>query len=364
MTHITNEQALTRVDDFLRGITPEDKIALIHDTDPDGICSAVIMAKCIERLCGAKITIRLPLDKKKYGINENMVAQFKKAGITKLITADFSAEQDPDVLKDLEQTMSILIIDHHKLYGDYKSEKTIVYKPQYFSSIEPSRYCTAKLAYDAALRVADVTDLDWMAAAGCIADIATEPWKEWLAEVFKKYDAEMKDDLFQTKLGQVSATISSTAVYDENLITECYDHFYTATKPEDVLDSPLGKYKKIIDDELQKHLALFEEKAVHKEDLYIYELTSKYRVHSVLSTILGLKYPHRTIIIINTTHSFISVSARRGDKKFAVNDLLESAIKGFPDSNAGGHTPAAGAGFPKEHLDEFKERLWKSLTLP
>ena len=53
---------------------------------------------------------------------------------------------------------------------------TAIYKPQFFSTVEPARYCTGKLAYDAALRVEDVSDLDWMAAAACIADIATSPW--------------------------------------------------------------------------------------------------------------------------------------------------------------------------------------------
>lgn len=288
MTHITNEQPLERVDHFLKTIKPDDKLALIHDTDPDGICSAVIMAKCVERLCGITSALRMPLDKRHYGINPDMIRQMKKAGITVLITTDFSAEEQQDTLKKLEKDMKILIVDHHKMANDYQTDNVVTYKPQLFSTIEPSRYCTAKLAYDAAARVADVEDLDWMAAAACIADIATEPWQDWLERVFKKYDAEMKDDLFQTKLGQVSATISSTAVYDSALIPKCYDYFYAAKKPEDILNSPLGKYKTIIDEELQKHLDLFEEKAVNKNDLWIYELTSPYRIHSVLSTILGL----------------------------------------------------------------------------
>lgn len=362
MTHITNPAMLERVDTFLRAIKPDDKLCIIHDTDPDGICSAVIMAKCVERLCGATLALRMPLDKRQYGIADHMRDEIRKKGITVLITTDFSAEEQRDVLKELEKEMKILIVDHHKLDQDYQSNNVVTYKPQLFSTIEPSRYCTAKLAYDAAARVANVEDLDWMAASACIADIATEPWQDWLAKVFKKYDAEMKDDLFQTKLGQVAATISSTAVYDEDLIPECYNHFYNAKKPEDVLNSPLGKYKTIIDKELAKHLDLFEKNATNKEDLWIYELTSPYRIHSVLSTILGLKYPHRTIIIINTTHSFISVSARRGDKKIPVNDLLKQAVEGFDNANAGGHTPAAGAGFPQEYLEEFKERLWKTST--
>ena len=105
----------------------------------------------------------------------------------------------------------------------------------------------------------------------------------------------------------------------------------------------------------------FEKKAEKHGEMRIYELTSPYRIHSPLSTILGLKHPHKTIIIINKTTNPISISARRHDKKIAVNNLLEQAVKGFKGANAGGHIPAAGAGFHKKYLSIFKKRLtWKT----
>ncbi len=356
---ITNNALLERVDAFLKGINKQDRVCIIHDTDPDGVCSATIIAKCIERLRKKKIDLRLPMDKAQYGFTDHMISEIKKHRINKVITCDFSAENQPSHLNQIEQQAEILIIDHHKLANNITSSKTVLYKPQLFTTIDPPTYCTGKLAYDAAARVADVSDLDWVAASACIADIATAPWTEWLNSVFKKYKMTMKKDLFRTPIGQVAVTISSTEVYDVNLVGQCFDVFSKAKKPKDILKSKLGKYKKIIDRELNKHLKLFNRKAEHKKDLYIYELVSKYRVHSPMSTILGLKYPNRTILIINKTTDRISVSARRGDKKKPVNLLLERATAGIPESNAGGHTPAAGAGFPKTFLDEFKRRIWK-----
>ncbi len=353
----TNRKVLEQVDDYLRNITKKDKVCIIHDTDPDGVCSAVIMAKCVERLRGKKVELRIPLDKKQYGITDNMLRIIKQKKITKLITTDFSAEHNIPALKQVEKQADILVVDHHKLYADYKSDKTILYKPQFFTTIEPSTYCTAKLAYDAASRVTKVKDLDWIAATACIADIATAPWKEWLKQVFRKYKIKMKKELFKTGIGQVAATISSTEVYDAMLVPQCYDVFYKSKKPKDILTSKLGKYKKIIDKELYKHLRLFEKKAEKHGEMRIYELVSPYRVHSPLSTILGLKHPHKTVIIINKTVNPISVSARRHDRKVAVNSLLENAIKGFAGANAGGHVPAAGAGFNQKYLEKFKKRL-------
>lgn len=361
MNHITNPGHLERVDAFLRAITPEDKVAIVHDTDPDGICSAVIMAKCVERLRKRAIDIHVPLDRKIHGISASMIAKFKKKKINKIITTDFSLEQDPQTIQKIEKFASILVVDHHKLYNDIKSQKTLLYKPQFFTSVDPPKYCTGKLAYDAANRVVNASDLDWMAAAACIADIATQPWEDWLGHVLKRYGINVTNfdnsELFKNPIGQVAATISSTEIYNQKLVPKCFDAFYTAKGPDDVLNSVFGNYKKIIDKELQKHLELFETKAEIFGETHYYELKSKYRVNSPLSTILGLKYPNKTVLIVNTTKPTISVSARRGDKVKPVNTLLENAVKDFKDANAGGHAPAAGAGFSKKYLKTFKQRI-------
>jgi len=360
---MTAHQLLQRVDAFLRSVSDDDIVAIVHDTDPDGIFSAVILSRCLKRLRGRGVDIHLPLNKEKYGITEDMIARFKQKGVTKLIAADFSLEQNLDRLKELEKLFPILIVDHHKLYNDYSSDRVILYKPQKFTDIEPSQYCTAKLAFDAAMRVCDVSDLDWMAASACIADIATAPWKDWLSSVFIKYNLEQNDDLFTTKLGDIASIVSSTELYDVALVPSCFAFFSSAKTIEDVFQSEFIQYKHTIDAELEKHRKRFETHAKHRGELYIYELDSPYRVQSALSTILGIDYPHRTIIIINVGLPMISVSARRGDKQVAVNELLEQAVEGFDHANAGGHIPAAGAGFPKHYLEKFKENLWKTAPL-
>ena len=354
----TNPQK--KAEQFFLNLKPTDNIAIIHDTDPDGICSAVIIAKTAKKITGKKITINIPVDKTQYGITPKMIKLLKQKKINKLITTDFSAEHDVKTLQKLEKQMDILIIDHHRLINNYQTQKTTTYKPQLIGTIDPSTYCTAKLAYDLTSKIVNNSELDWLAATASITDIATKPWLTWIKKVFKKYKIKPNKDYFKTKLGQIGATLSSTEVYDEKLIQQCFDVVYNAKKPEDILKSKLTRYKKIIDSELKNHIQKFK-KTKHKKDLYVYEMQTKHRIHSPLSTILGLKYPHRTIIIINKLDN-IAISARRGDKTKPVNTLLEEMIKGFKNANAGGHTPAAGAGFPKKYLKTFKERLWKNYT--
>ena len=43
---------------FISGISKNDRVAVMHHTDPDGVSSGVIMSKVIERTRGKKIDLR------------------------------------------------------------------------------------------------------------------------------------------------------------------------------------------------------------------------------------------------------------------------------------------------------------------
>ncbi|RMD57381.1 hypothetical protein D6825_04140, partial [Candidatus Woesearchaeota archaeon] len=213
-----------RADTFLKTTNKEDKIAIIHDSDPDGVCSAVILSKIIERIRGRPADAHMPLQKKR--ITQNILNEIEHIGATKVIIADYSADQQYEELKKLSKSAEILVVDHHKVYKKINDDKITVYKPQFFSTIDPSKYCTAKLAYDAAERLGTQKGLDWIAAIACIADIATEPFTNWIQEVYKNYGIEPKDDPFETLLGKLASAITYSEVYNPKLISECYDILY------------------------------------------------------------------------------------------------------------------------------------------
>lgn len=347
---------LDRVYEFLKNISNDDRIAIVHDTDPDGIFSAVILAHFTNKHTNHDPIIVEPFDKETYSITDEFIETLKSNKISVLLVTDFSLDQNSELVEELKKFFRILIIDHHKLYNDLNSGDVALIKPQMFSDIDPSKYCAAKLAYDLCSEIVDMSDFDWLAASASIADVATLPWNDWLIEVFQKYGIEMNEDLFQTKLGLVAQVVNSALVIDPENIHECFQISYEATSPEDILKSKLTDYKKMIDDELERWLDIFENSEKHG-DLYLFMISPKYNIKSTLSTILGLKFPHKTILVMDRKDGFISVSARRNDQKVAVNKLLEKSIKGFDSANAGGHVPAAGARFKESDLEVFKKRV-------
>jgi len=350
--------SLERVDRFFGDIKKQDRVAIVHDADPDGVCSAVILARCIKKLRNRKPEYVTPFDRDSYSISDEQIKKMRKKRINKLIIADFSIDQQASLVKTLSKKFDMLVIDHHKLYNNLNSKNVILVKPQLFCKIDPARYCAAKLSYDLCSRVCDMSESDWLAAVASIADVATIPWKAWINSVFKKYKIKPNKDYFKTDLGHIASTINSLITIDPRKISKAFDVLYRASSPKDVLKSGLYKYKKLIDKELALWLKKFN-KCERYKDLYLFQVSPKYNIKSTISTILGLKYPHRTILVMSQDNGTTAISARRGDQRIPVNVLLEKSIKGFSNANAGGHIPAAGAHFQTKDFPVFKKRAIK-----
>jgi len=358
--HNNNPELLKQFDTFVRGIAPEDKVGLFFDDDPDGVCSGSLVVTALKRIHNKDIAIALTSSRLAYGMTDEHVKQFKKAGVTKVITCDNAIEEHTEPVEKIAEFADVLEIDNHAICGTFKRHNILMMKPQlYLTGIDYSKYCTSKLAYDLFSRHCDLRDRDWVAAAGTIADISTEPWMDWLKEVFHKHKLKLKADLFKTELGMVCIYINDAISYDSKNIHEAFDEVLKARSPRELLDSPLKRYHKAVEEELQKWTKGIEKDGEWLKDLNVvfYQVAPKFRIKSALSTILGLKYPHWTIIISAPEKNNMTLSARRGDKKVAVNRLFQIALEGLPNAAGGGHIPAAGGGCRVKDYPVFKHRV-------
>jgi nanoRNase/pAp phosphatase (c-di-AMP/oligoRNAs hydrolase) len=112
--------------------------------------------------------------------------------------------------------------------------------------------------------------------------------------------------------------------------------------------------------EQERLLAEFEEKREAHDGVYFYELISKYHLSSPVSSILSKKVIQENEILVtyhNKGDGKTSASARRQDCKLHMGDLMRECTADFPNSNGGGHIPAAGAKFPTTHLEQFKKNV-------
>lgn len=354
-----NQALVNRFKKFIGSIAPKDRVAVIHHTDPDGVCSGVIISKVVERVRGKKINLRINQYHAAHRILDETIKQLKRKKINKVITTDLATDEDPANIRKLAKFADILIIDHHPVLHKFPLKNVIVIKSKLIS--EKSPYCASKMCYDLGSLVTDISDLDWLAVVGSIGDIATGPWKRWVSSVFKKYNVKLKKNLFDTKFGEISKIISSAETFSHKNVKECFKVLYSAKGYKDVIKSRLGRFKKKIDTELNYYIDNFKKLAHVDGDLIYYEIQPRYNIKSPLSTILGLKYPSKTVFIVDITKNPVRISARSQRAKVKVNKIIISSMKCIKDAYGGGHAVSSGAVVPKKDYKKFKERIFKYL---
>ena len=76
---------------------------------------------------------------------EEKLGILEYARCNKIIVADLSFDQDDFFTKTAEKFCeTVFFLDHHKIYNDLNSEKTVYIKVPYFSDIDPSKYPASK----------------------------------------------------------------------------------------------------------------------------------------------------------------------------------------------------------------------------
>lgn len=356
-----NKELKQKCLDFIKSISANDIVAIIHDADPDGISSAAIVSHTIKNLRGRDADFFTSDKLRVY--HENALKDLKKNKVNKVISLDIALEENQEAIKFLASFAKLMIIDHHKISGSVP-EKTILIKPQLiYEDVDPSQYCTSKLAFDLCSEISEIGDLDWLSCVGIVADMNYRSWKDFFNATIKKYGFAQSEDPFKTVFGKVTSVISSSIFYDEKNIPKVVEVVVNAKSPDEILNSDLSQYEK----EVQKEINFWRKNARQKAEFYddiallYYEIHPKFDIKSVVSTLLSLDYIDTTVVVVDPKNDFMGASGRNQSGKVAVNDLFSNAVKGLENGNGGGHRKASGAGFMKKDLALFKKRIIEQL---
>ncbi len=349
-----------------RSIDKKNNFAVLYDTDPDGLCAAIITVKSLIKL-GKKVSFIRGLSHSNGELWRVYNKNLKNTQIDCLISCDLSLDQFKTEVKKISKHIPIIILDHHKLYNSIQSKEILLVKPQLFQKkIEPSQYCSSKLVFDIFSELCDIKELDWLASIGIIADSNFRTWKKFVNKTLVKYGLKAQKDPFQSELGKISNLIAYSEIYSENNDKKVFKIIYDIYDASD-FSKLMKKFKKfeVVGKEIEKQLKTAENKIETYKDLLLLEIKSRFKIGSIISTKLSAnKYWNKTVVVVQELgKKRIFISARRQDYRIAVNDLLEKSTKNIKNSSAGGHIPAAGASIPKNKYTMFKNALialnWK-----
>ncbi len=165
----------------IRDLKQNPRVLIFSHHDLDGITSAFILKRMLERLKGAEVVVRMPQHFKLW--EQTLVEALEQEGrFDMLIISDKGTfEYYDSLLKHIEP---IVIIDHHQLDG--RPQKCLLFNP----TVQNSDYASAcaLLCHMIAKKLTEVDRYDDFAAlVGCRGDFAFDPVGKTAAEFTKPF---------------------------------------------------------------------------------------------------------------------------------------------------------------------------------
>lgn len=329
---------------FVRNIDKNDRVMILHDIDLDGVVSAFIVKKFLEKEGVKDIFLRYHENTEKSFIPEDYEF-IKENDINKVISVDLSTDEDVKILRMIEDVADVLIIDHHPVINEVNSDKTVMIKASQISDINPGQYPASKLVYDLFNQVVSLKEYAWIVCLGIKADSAEETWHG-----FVEKKAKDKEGLYEAEKLLSYACISR----GEGGIKDAFNALESSHNYEDIIRS-LSKYK-VIDKDLEKYVMNFEDYSEYYEDidLYFVFVESKYMIKSMIANELSKNDVHKTFLVVQKDKGMVQVAARRQDEYIDMGKLMRKVARAIPGATGGGHKAAAGCRFREEYLDRFK----------
>ncbi len=352
--------------EFLRAITKEDRVAVLYDDDGDGMTAAASVVLGLTRLVGKPPFWVKPFEHTPSYIDELLPQKMQAEGITKIITVDKPIDQKGEVfLRALEKVCPVLVIDHHKIYCDYHSPRFTMIKPHIIWETEPSSFPTAILAYTLFSMVTDLSDKDWVPCIGIVSDSSYPRWKKMVDASAEKWGLEpVKEDgdPFEAPFGILSGMIYCTQILSSYQMPELLDLLIEADHPNVVLNSGFRALVNVVDEEVKEWMVRLKTSVqlFPEIELALATVQPRHGIKSLLINKLSReRFSNWNLVILQEVAggTRVTLSARRQDFKVPMNDMLEFAVKGMAEANAGGHVPAAGGLIRKQDEEKFIENV-------
>jgi single-stranded DNA-specific DHH superfamily exonuclease len=335
--------------DVIKWIKESNRIVLAFHLDTDGCSSGALIFKLLKKYKKSPI-LSIPCTPT---LPDNVIKKIKDCFPDLIIFVDLSIDQHRDNVLDLAEGTRIAIIDHHQIQNDMNQTNII-----HLNSMTKTDtyYPCAKYIYD----LFELGDFDWLAAVGVIGDSGIPEWKDFITKVMKKYKLKPEDNPRASLLGKVDEMISAGRILknSEGALMS-YD---LLCKSEDLNDfikkaSELEDWRTIVESEIRKLEADFEEFKEEYDDLFYFQIRSKMNISSVMSTILGLKYKDKTIFLSKRKNNMMKIHLRRNDGKLDLGAIVKKTTKKFEHSAAGGHKNAAGGHVLAVDFEDFKDNF-------
>lgn len=326
---------------FLKSLTKKDRILIVFHRDADGLCSAVVARKALER-AGLKPDI--------------MVTHLEKtAELESVAKSEYNVVIFLDLALDhlggkfWNEKQKVLIVDHHPFRKDLNPGNVVHFNSHFFSEgYFPASYLTYKIFSE----LADIKDMGWVSVLGTIADYGYEDCRDLLD---KYISVKEKGEMFGTKYGRAATMVNGASFFFG--FEKMADILTSAKNVDEFMENKkIGSYYEKFNKEIEKLKKKFWGIAEKTGKVYFAHIESKIdRIQSSLLTQLARENPDKILIIWHKTKGKIKLSGR-AQTGYDLGAIFKEAAK-FSGGSGGGHKPAAGAMIPASNIEKFRKKV-------
>ncbi|HYH09901.1 MAG TPA: DHH family phosphoesterase [Thermoanaerobaculia bacterium] len=160
---------------FVHALRPDARVLVFHDSDADGVTAGIVLQVALERLGFTNVLRRTPTRERDAWseANRGVIAEAKPEA---LFVLDLGSRSQP-----LIDDVPTCLIDHHRPDGTPPGALLIT---AYSWNPIPN---TSLIVYDLCAALADIADLDWIAAIGVLSDLGERAPFPLLASVKERY---------------------------------------------------------------------------------------------------------------------------------------------------------------------------------
>ena len=332
--------------EFLSGISGEDRVGIITHNDLDGIASAVLI-DLILKSRGIKVEL-VSFIGYENEIFIKVINKINKDKISKLFVTDINADSlNLEDFELLRRKTDLFLIDHHPINPLFKNHKNVIKTESYD--------CSSYVIYDMVKESFNSDSWKFLVCAAMIYDFSYKNPKN--LEFIKNIYPDVKEEnIMESVPGKISNKITFNLIYFESNLKKVYDMILKMDFKN------FDKYEKSVKEEIDRTIEKFWKEAEFypEKNLYFYSCDFNFNILSVVSSFISVEKPDSIFILATKSKknkNYMKISARCQNKSADMNKLMQKAIEGLKNANAGGHVAAAGATIAKKDLERFKKRI-------
>jgi len=336
-TFAAAQQAFTA---FVDAMPTTARIVAMHDADADGVTAGVVWQRALERR--GFLPQRIIPDRERNAWTVSNRARLQAAQPDYLFVMDLGSQSQPVI-----PGVPTCFIDHHHPEGVPPGDTLIS-----AYSWEPIPN-TSLIVYDLCSSLADIADLDWIAAIGIVSDLGDRAPFELLTAARKKYTAKY--------LKEATALINAVrraSHYDpEAAACALLNH----TDPKSLVNSTAPEVEKLRSARAEVKIALDEARKaapVFAGNVALVRIHSPCQIHPLIAQSWRTRLPKYIVIAANEGYlpNRVNFSARSNSAN-VLEFLRAQHISEGEGSFGHGHDQASGGSLPIDRWNELLEKL-------